>query len=156
MTRNKKRKAVPDIQYCRDEKGERVQAGRRHISAVLERKLKSLKEEALLLRCWAMYTVILNWQAMQMGSWHVSTCRIQISASLRDPVSLTTMNTGFQRLSWCLLPFKQHAPASSRGCFFPPTYFLNFCSRQLLSAPEPGSRHPHLPATQHWACPCQH
>lgn len=49
--RNKKKKAVPDIQDGRDKKRERVNAGwhKTCLGGTGERKLKSLKEEALLL-----------------------------------------------------------------------------------------------------------
>lgn len=154
--RNKEKKAAPDIQDCRDGKGRResIDWHQTYLWGTGDKKLKSLKEEASLLQCWATNAIILNWQALQMrswhvsvGSWHVSTCSIQTPASLRDPVSLST--------EYCFpQPFKQQTPASRRVLFSP----VFFNSLQVTAFKFAWTRpwHPRFSGTRRRAGSCRH
>lgn len=154
--RNKEKKAAPDIQDCRDGKGRResIDWHQTHLWGTGDKKLKSLKEEASLLQCWATNAIILNWQALQMrswhmsvGSWHVSTCSIQTPASLRDPVSLST--------EYCFpKPFKQQKPASSRMLFS--SVFFNFLQVTAFKFAWTRPWHPRFSGTRRRAGPCRH
>lgn len=88
---------------------------------------------------------------MDIGSWRVSTCSIQTSASLRDPVSLTMTNTA--GLMPPAISTTTNNPQQAAG-FFPPVFF-NLLQMTSFSTPEPCRGIHVLAATQQWAGPCR-